>query len=68
MAIEARTYAEHEGTLSPPEEKLYTCRQCGRQTATCQEWESSCGGYEDYKYTCTDAACGYVWWVDGIDS
>ncbi len=23
---------------------------------------------EDVKYTCTDPACGYVWWVDGIDS
>ena len=29
-------------------------------------FESSCGGYEDYRYTCT--VCGAVHWVDGSDS
>ena len=29
-------------------------------------FESSCGGYEDYRYTCT--ICGAIHWVDGIDS
>ena len=66
MAIEARTYSAGEGTFAKPEEKLYTCRSCGKAAATCRTWESSCGGYEDYKYTCT--ACGHEWWVDGIDS
>ena len=31
-----------------------------------QEWESSCGGHEDYKYTCT--TCNTVQWIDGCDS
>jgi hypothetical protein len=43
------------------------CRRCGEK-GKCKEqlWESSCGGYEDYKYTC--GGCGHVWWVEGIDS
>lgn len=58
--------SEHEGTLSKPEEKKYECRKCGAIEATCQEWDSSCGGYTDYKYTC--GACGHVRWVEGSDS
>lgn len=43
------------------------CRKCGEKGRCSYEtWESSCGGYEDYKYTC--GGCGYVWWIDGIDS
>ena len=57
---------EHQGTLSAAAEKRYACRKCSKAEATCQTWESSCGGYEDFKYTC--AACGHVWWIDGIDS
>jgi RecJ-like exonuclease len=29
-------------------------------------WESSCGGYDDYKYRCN--ACGHTWWVEGPDA
>lgn len=43
-----------------------TCRKCRGGPVREQAWESTCGGYEDYKYTCQ--ACGFVWWVDGIDS
>lgn len=57
---------EHEGKLSTPEAKKYVCQKCGKTEMTCRTWESSCGGYEDYKYTC--GACGHVRWVDGIDS
>lgn len=56
------------GDFSPPEEKLYKCHKCSQQTAQCQLWESSCGGYEDYKYTCINPDCKYVWWVEGPDS
>ena len=42
------------------------CRKCGKEELSYREWESSCGGYEDYQYTCR--ACGHSWWVDGIDS
>jgi ssDNA-binding Zn-finger/Zn-ribbon topoisomerase 1 len=55
---------EHEGTLSPPEPSTRTCRTCGAPMQA-QLWESSCGGYEDSKYTCP---AGHVEWVDGIDS
>lgn len=42
------------------------CLKCGKEEVGYREWESSCGGYEDYQYTCR--ACGHSWWVDGIDS
>lgn len=57
---------ESDGNFKPGCGKKHTCRGCGKEEATCQLWESSCGGYEDYKYTC--GSCGHVWWVDGIDS
>ena len=56
------------GIFGAPEIKLYNCRKCGQKTATCCMWESTCGGYEDYKYECQNATCRYSWWVDGIDS
>lgn len=31
-----------------------------------REWESSCGGYEDYQYRCF--GCGATWWVEGPDA
>ncbi len=67
--VEARTYAEHEGTFQDkgkPDDR--PCPKCGQMTVVYQIWESSCGGYEDVKYTCTNKACNCVWWVDGIDS
>jgi hypothetical protein len=42
------------------------CRKCGEKQVTMYTWESSCGGYEDYRFTCR--ACKATWWVDGIDS
>ena len=42
------------------------CRKCGAEQLSFRTVESSCGGYEDYEYGCR--ACGYTWWVDGIDS
>jgi hypothetical protein len=44
------------------------CRKCGRKTVTCKAWDSSCGGYIDYKYKCQAEACGYTWWIDGSDA
>ena len=63
-----RPMQESEGTFRPPEEERYTCRKCGQKTAVCTVWDSSCGGYEDYKYTCENPDCRYKWWVDGGDS
>jgi hypothetical protein len=63
-----RKMSENEGTFQKGKPVPdYACRSCRvKGHVVEEEWESSCGGYEDYKYTCT--ACEYVWWVDGIDS
>ena len=58
--------SESAGTLNASKPAQCGCRKCGKKEVTYQVWESSCGGYEDFKYTC--GACGHVWWVDGIDS
>ena len=42
------------------------CRKCGSKNVKYREWDSSCGGYTDYKYSCQD--CSYSWWVDGLDA
>jgi hypothetical protein len=58
---------ESDGTLSAALPTSRFCKKCDKYTDhTEQMWESSCGGYEDYKYVC--AVCGAVHWVDGIDS
>lgn len=54
---EFKDYKPAEGAL---------CRSCKAPDVMYREWESSCGGYEDYNYKCR--ACGRSWWVDGIDS
>ena len=43
------------------------CRKCNELgSVEYREWESSCGGYEDYHYRCT--ACGQDWWIEGPDA
>ncbi len=64
--MHTKPMAESEGRLHLPGAVKHLCSKCGKLEVTCQTWESSCGGYEDYKYTC--GACGHVRWVDGIDS
>lgn len=66
--MHTKPMSESEGAFKEPEPERFTCRKCQQQTATCRTWESSCGGYEDYKYECQDPMCKHVWWVDGIDS
>ncbi len=31
-----------------------------------REWESSCGGYEDYHFKCPN--CDHSYWVEGPDA
>ncbi len=57
---------ETAGELQGAQKTDDKCRKCGAQQVTYRVWESSDGAYEDYKYTC--GACGFVWWIDGIDS
>lgn len=61
-----RQMSESEGTTAAAKPSDTPCPQCRARQTTCQEWESSCGGYVDWKYTC--GACGWTWWIDGIDS
>jgi hypothetical protein len=42
------------------------CHKCGADNVYYMEWESNCGGYEDYKYHCR--SCKKTWWVEGADS
>lgn len=58
---------ESEGAFTSTETFTMWCAKCAKGTPhTAQTWESNCGGYEDFKYTCT--VCERVHWVDGIDS
>lgn len=58
---------ESEGTFSQPYPQGWLpCPNCKDYTVECRIWNSKCGGYEDFKYTCT--GCAHVWWVDGSDS
>lgn len=58
--------ADSDGTFNKKIPCHGKCKKCGDNNLSYQVWESSCGGYEDFKYTCD--SCGYYWWVDGIDS
>jgi hypothetical protein len=62
----SRKFSEDEGEFTSTAHHAAQCRQCGSDNVTCKTWESSDGGYEDYKYICQD--CGHIWWVDGIDA
>lgn len=43
------------------------CRKCNEVGGIeVREWESSCGGYDDYHYRCTK--CSADWWIDGPDA
>lgn len=56
-----------EFTKHDPKHEMRYCRECKAQTPhTCDTWESSCGGFEDYRYVCTQ--CKTFHWVDGCDS
>ena len=63
----ARTFEESEGTFSDPEQSDRKCPKCDSPMIL-KIWESSDGGYEDEKYTCSNQKCRHVYWVDGIDS
>ena len=58
---------ESAGTLTGEQPaKLHQCRNCLEPAATMERWDSSCGGYTDYKFTC--ARCGFVRWEEGADA
>lgn len=58
---------DNEGVFSEWEPApTVACRKCKKHSVQVSQWESNDGGYEDYKFQCTD--CKYIWWVEGIDS
>ena len=61
-----RQMTEDEGDFQNPwVGSDYKCTECGGKTQE-RAWDSSCGGYTDYKYRCKE--CGHTHWVDGPDS
>lgn len=46
--------------------KLPICGKCKSIEITVEEEESSCGGFDDTKYTCR--SCGNVVWIEGADA
>lgn len=59
--------SELDGTFGHTIDTSRPCPKCG-SSMTCRPWESSCGGFEDEKFTCSNAQCGHSYWVEGIDS
>ena len=57
---------ESAGALDEEKPTDRTCPKCGAKTCVYSVWESSCGGYEDEKHSCT--TCEHVWWIDGPDA
>lgn len=50
------------------DEPSYTCPKDtgGNHEVQSRCVESSCGGYDDYKFKCK--TCGEVWWQEGPDA
>lgn len=66
-AMHSEPVEESSGNLSAAHPVVdLKCQACGAQTVVEQKWDSHCGGFTDYKYSCT--SCEHVWWIDGIDS
>lgn len=57
---------ESEGTFDRPTPTDCHCRKCDAMTVTVRPWDSSCGGYTDYRYDCS--TCGHHWWIEGPDA
>ena len=55
------------GEFSPAQGEERFCAHCKARTPfKVERWDSNCGGYEDYKYTCT--ACSHGLWIEGSDA
>lgn len=61
-----REMRDSEGEFSPWQATKRMCPRCHQPQVQMRVWESKDGAFEDDQYKCS--ACGYSWWVDGIDS
>lgn len=59
------TVPETAGEFTNARVSTRPCPKCGGEVRV-ELWTSSCGGYVDFKYSCT--RCDHTWWVDGPDS
>lgn len=58
---------ESDGVFTDTKTEVRFCNHCQKSTTfSVATWDSSCGGYTDWKYTCE--VCGRGWWEEGIDS
>jgi hypothetical protein len=64
--MHTKPMAEYEGEFSNARCVEHQCRKCGGTAATREQWNSHCGGYTDYKFTCE--FCGAVTWTEGPDA
>lgn len=60
--------SELDGSFHKTEDdqEIFDCPKCKQHTLTYKIWESSCGGYEDVKYSCNN--CKHYYWVEGPDA
>ena len=66
--MHTKPMSDDEGTFQDPLPDVgRACPKCGG-AMVCEPWESSCGGFTDYRYTCLSTTCKHVLWIDGIDS
>lgn len=62
--MHAKPISESDGDWEPCDMKCPGCGEAGH--VFCRIWESSCGGYEDFRYECRK--CGNSWWIEGPDA
>lgn len=44
----------------------YACLKCGSKHIRSRCVESSCGGFDDYKFKCD--SCDHIWWCESADA
>ena len=57
---------DNEGQFGSWKKSEAPCVRCGHLSVEYRSWDSSCGGYTDYKCRCTN--CGKTWWEEGPDA
>lgn len=57
--VDTKTYSESDGEFTKTEYSKSPCAKCKAYTLKVETWNSSCGGYEDYKITCDTCKHAY---------
>lgn len=64
--MHTKAMKDSEGVFDEWKPSDRPCPKCKSLTIQYRIWESSCGGYEDLNFKCSN--CYHSWWVDGCDS